>query len=126
MAVLKPNFILGGTAIVALLILFSLAQEMNRRWQVQREVTKLEADVSKMERKVIELEQLNEYFSTPDYKERLAREQLNYRAPGEKVVLIPERVAGIQQSAAQEHQQEKERSTPLRWWHIFFVDTPAS
>lgn len=97
---------------------------MNRRWQVQREVTRLEADVNKMERKVIELEQLNEYFSTPDYKERLAREQLNYRAPGEKVVLIPERIAGVQQTnPSSKEADDAQRATPLKWWYLFFVDT---
>lgn len=126
MAVLRPNFILLGTGIIALLILFSLAQEMNRRLQVQQEVTRLESDVNKMERHVIELEQLNEYFSTKDYKERLAREQLNYRAPGEKVVLIPERVLGAQQINAAKKQEEIQRSIPLRWWYLFFVDTPRS
>lgn len=121
-----PNLkvIFFGAAIVALLILFSLAQEMNRRWQVQREVAALEADVSKMERKVVELEQLNEYFSTKDYKERLAREQLNFRAPGEKVVLIPERVAGAQKTNPAVVRENNPLSIPLRWWHVFFVPTP--
>lgn len=124
MATLRPNFILIATAIVAMLILFSLAQEMNRRWQVQREVTRLEADVNKMERKVVELEQLNAYFSTQDYKERLAREQLNFRAPGEKVVLIPERVAGAQQTNPAANTTEATLSIPLRWWYLFFVQDP--
>jgi len=123
-ATLRPNFILLGTGIVVLLILFSLAQEMNRRWQVQREVTKLETDVNKMERKVVELEQLNEYFSTQDYKERLAREQLNYRAPDEKVVLIPERVAGAQQTNPATKKQDAKLSIPLQWWYLFFVQSP--
>lgn len=125
MAVLKPNLILGITGIVALLILFSLAQEMNRRWQVQREVARLEVEVTNMERKVVELSQLNEYFSTPDYKERLAREQLNFRAPGEKVVLIPERAITKQDAAAAPAAEVEKRSIPLRWWYLFFVDTPA-
>ncbi|MDA1168802.1 MAG: septum formation initiator family protein [bacterium] len=124
MATLRPNFILIATAIIAVLILFSLAQEMNRRWQVQREVTRLEADVNKMERKVVELEQLNAYFSTQDYKERLAREQLNFRAPGEKVVLIPERVAGAQQTNPTASIADATLSIPLRWWYLFFVQTP--
>ena len=54
MAVLRPNFILAVTSIVALLILFSLAQEMNRRLQVQREVSRLVRDVNKMERRNIQ------------------------------------------------------------------------
>lgn len=125
MAALKPNLILGVTAIVAVLILFSLAQEMNRRWQVQREISRLETEVNKMERRVVELNQLNEYFSTADYKERLAREQLNFRAPGEKVVLIPERATG-EKEAAEKEPEEQLLSIPLRWWYLFFVDTPRS
>ena len=126
MAALKPNLILGITSIVALLILFSLAQEMNKRWQVQREATRLQGEINKMERRVVELNQLNEYFGTPDYKERLAREQLNFRAPGEKVVLIPERVAGIQTAAPAKEPKEAKHSIPLRWWYLFFVDAPGT
>lgn len=126
MATLKPNLILAVTSIVALLILFSLAQEMNKRWQVQREATRLQGEINKMERRVVELNQLNEYFSTPDYRERLAREQLNFRAPGEKVVLIPERVAGTQTSESSKEPEETKRSIPLRWWYIFFVDSPGT
>lgn len=126
MGAFKPNVVLGITAVIVVLILFSLAQEMNRRWQVQREISRLEGEVNKMEKRVVELTQLNEYFSTPDYRERLAREQLNYKAPGEKVVLIPEHSSATQQTEEENKTAETKRSIPLTWWYLFFVDTPTT
>lgn len=108
----------GGVAVI---LLVSLAQEMNRRWQVQREVQTLEAEVRAAERKAIELENLNQYFRTDAFQERLARENLNYSAPGEKVVLIPEEA---QQAAVASNSLEKKPellSPPMKWWNIFFV-----
>lgn len=127
MSVFRPNLILSITIIVAVLILLSLAQEMNKRWQVQREITTLEGEIDSMEKRVVELEQLNEYFSTPDYKERLAREQLNFRAPEEKVVLLSEQDARqVEAKSAEKKQVENPRSFPLRWWYVFFVDKRSS
>lgn len=122
MASFRPNVVLGVTTVVVLLILFSLAQEMNRRLQIQREVTRLTEEVNVMEKHIIELEQLNEYFKTADYKERLAREQLNFRAPGEKVVLIPESSSQTVAKAAEKKEDTGPTSIPLKWWYTFFVD----
>lgn len=118
----KPKLILGTTAVIVVLILLSLGQEVNRRWQVQREVTKLEQDVQQLQKNVIELKHLNQYFRTDDYQERLAREKLNYRAEGEHVVLIPDE--DIQEEARPElpHDTPAEPSNPVLWWEVFFVD----
>ena len=122
MNILQPRIILGAFSIALLLLLASLAQEMNRRWQVQHEVAELESQVQAMQKDVTHLENLNQYFRTDDYQERLAREKLNYSAPGEQVVLIPENVS---QAAAREANPKEEIDTssiPERWWRTFFVD----
>ncbi len=124
MAAFRPQLVLGITGVIALLILFSLAQEANRRWQVQREVARLEKEVGDAKKSLVALEQLNEYFRTPDYKERLAREQLNFRAHGEKVVLIPEHGEVPQPEKLKTNQEKKPLSIPLKWWYVFFVDVP--
>jgi len=68
---------------------------------------------------VIELENLNQYFRTDSYQERLAREKLNYRAPGEQVVLIPSEAQPALESAATE---PVGATTPLEeWWQVLFV-----
>lgn len=114
------KLIAGLFTIVTLLLLVSLAQEMNRRIQIQREVRALEAKAADLQRAVIELGNLNQYFRTDAYQERLAREKLNYRAPGEQVVLIPE---NAQPATVATGQTEQAMATaPLEeWWKIFFV-----
>lgn len=119
---IKPRMIIGGALAVTILLLLSLTQEMNRRWQVQREVQRLEAEVQSLEKGVIELENLNQYFRTPDFQERLAREKLNYRAPGEQVVLIPEQELPRIEERVSDPVDEGESSLPLLWWQMFFVN----
>lgn len=121
MDVLQPKVVIGVAAVIAVLILTSLAQEMNRRMAVQREVMKLEQEASQMKKSLIELENLNQYFRTDDYQDRMAREKLNYSAPGEKVVMVPENV-GDSNTAVSDLGEEGSASIPLRWWKLFFVN----
>lgn len=122
----KPRLVITATSIIVLLILLSLAQEINRRAQIDRQVGALEQQAGILKKNVIELENLNQYFRTPDYQERLAREKLNYRAPGEQVVLIPE--DGVTHEAAPESLAipKKPMPLPLKWWNLFFVDSSAT
>lgn len=126
MSLLRPKLIMGVVGVAVVLILFSLAQEMNRRWQVQREVQQLDSQLKNMQRQVVELENLNQYFRTDDYQERLAREKLNFQAPGEKVVLIPEAKPIADTPVIDDQPQEAPPSIPMRWWQLFFVDERSS
>lgn len=121
MRTINPKVSLGIFVVVVLILLVSLAEEMNRRLQVQSEIQQLEQEVQSMERRVIELSHLNTYFGTEAYQERLAREKLNFRAPGEKVVLIPDGPSETDQPTASAPDQETS-SIALRWWHVFFVE----
>lgn len=121
MKLLTPKAVLIVTAVVTIFLLLALAQEMNRRWQVQREVSRLEEEVGTMEKRVVELEQLNDYFRTSAYLERVAREKLNYRAPGEHVVLIPEDAA-IAAEPSEGSSPEHSVAVWERWWRVFFVE----
>lgn len=116
---LKIGLLVAGLVGISLII--SLVQELNRRWQVQTEVAALEAEVKTAERKTIELEHLNQYFRTDAFQERLARENLNYSAPGENVVLLPEAAAEIPTASSAITQNRETHSIPMKWWQIFFV-----
>jgi cell division protein FtsB len=120
MNLFQPKVILAVTAIIVALILISLAQEVHRRWQTAREIQKLETEVHNAQKQVVELQNLNQYFSTEDYQERLAREKLNYQAPGEHVVAVPENQT--QTATAAPTQEKPRQSIPLTWWKVFFVD----
>lgn len=123
MNILRPKVILVVLGIMLIFLLVSLAQEMNRRLQVQREVQKLQREVQTMQRTIIGLENLNQYFRTDAYQERLAREKLNYQAPGEKVVLIPDAATTATREATTSATPDNV-SIPLRWWRAFFVPEP--
>lgn len=120
MYIIRPRIIGLLAIVVVFILLVSLLQEMNRRWQVQREVSQLEREVQEMQRSVIHLQNLNQYFATDDYQERLGREKLDYRAPGEKVVLIPENVS-LTQPGEPVEQSAKKLSVPEQWWRAFFM-----
>jgi cell division protein FtsB len=115
------KFVLAVSGIVGLLIVFSLVQEMNRRLSVQREIVRLESEANKLEKNLIQMENLNQYFKTDDFAELMAREKLNYRAEGEKVVLIPETNVTGDESVIKE--KTDDRSVPKRWWDAFFTKT---
>ena len=122
MSLVQPKVIIGVGLSIALLLVVSLAQEMHRRWQIQREVAELEAKVREAERATIELQNLNRYFQTDDFQERLAREKLNFKAPGEEVVLLPHGEETTDESTESAEQAPTEMSTPEHWWRLFFVD----
>lgn len=120
MATYRPTLFLSVAGIIVLFILISLAQELNRRMQLQREVQRLESEAKELKKSVIELDNLNQYFRTDDYQERLAREKLNYSNPGEKVVLIPEAKIA-EEVSGEKNEAANSDSVPLKWWKIFFV-----
>lgn len=120
MNLLRPKVIVSIAGIVLVFILVSLAQELNRRWQYQREVDHLKQEVFQSEQQLTELANLNTYFKTEEYKERLAREKLNYRAPGEKVILIPQDATQSTSAEVTADVTTPEFSIPRRWWNAFF------
>lgn len=117
---IKPHTIAIVAAVFVFFILLSLAQEINRQWQVQSEVSRLESEVKQLQSSTIELQNLNQYFRTDDFQERLAREKLNYRAPGEQVVLIPEQDLSTSTGATAANTSESSTPIPRRWWEAFF------
>lgn len=118
---LSPKLIFGVLLAVAVFVFFSLAQEMNRRLQIQREASRLEQEAQQLEKRITELENLNQYFRTSAFQERMAREKLNYKAEGEKVVLISD-PPHVEVVPPENNARQVPLSTLLRWWHAFFGD----
>lgn len=116
----RLSLIATAAGIVVFFLLISLAQEVNRQWQVQREIARLQEDVRTQEATIVELENLNQYFRTDDYQERLAREKLNYHAPGEQVVLIPDTDLQEEATGLSTEDEIVDSPIPKMWWDVFF------
>ncbi|MBI1833926.1 MAG: septum formation initiator family protein [Candidatus Andersenbacteria bacterium] len=118
----RPYTIAAIASVFVFFILLSLAQELNRQWQVEREVQRLEREVKQMQATTVELQNLNQYFQTDDFQERLAREKLNFRAPGEQVVLIPEQELRSEKDTSPVDEESADLSIPRKWWEAFFSE----
>lgn len=112
----SPLLFLGAIAAGAFLVLFgvSLVQELRRRYLLDRHIQALRAEIEARERNSAELRRLKEYFGTDAYVERVARDKLNYQAPGEHVVVVPE--ARRPAEAPPASSLEPVRVSPARAW----------
>src|SRR5215468_6551525 len=80
----------GAITIVALAILAFGGQSLGRVWQMKREVDGLEREIAALRAETDRLSTtVNQLRSDPDSIERVAREELGFVKPGERVLKLP-------------------------------------
>lgn len=103
--------------LVVLLGVFALElQQWKQRRTIDNEINHLIQQQSELERHNQALEQSLHYFSTDNYKEKLAREQLGLKKEGEIVVNYP--INGI---TAQQPENIQPKNNPQKWWEFIFT-----
>jgi cell division protein FtsB len=108
--------------LVAVFVLGSaLSRELYREYQIKKEIDKLKVEIEAMEKDNYELSQLLEYYQTDEYKEAEARQRLNLKGEGEKVVMIENKESGAEE-VSDEAQSRKDKSpNHVKWWNYFFA-----
>jgi cell division protein FtsB len=74
-----------GVVIIAV----SLAKEVIRKIEIQREISSLESEIADLEQHNTELTAMMAYFNSSTFQEKEARSKLNVVKPGETVVVLP-------------------------------------
>ncbi len=115
-ALLKSKFGILATLILLMVMIFFLARETYKKYMIDREVEKLQAEIASVEEKNKEILELINYYKTTEYKERQARSILGLAKPGEFVVVLRPKPEG--QNTPE--QPEKESSNFKQWWSYFF------
>jgi len=101
---------------------------MYKKHSIEQEVSRLEAEIGKLENNKSELSALLSYVKTDAFVEQEAREKLNLAGEGESLVLMPE-ADNINASSSPEQvalavndsEEPPVQSTNLeRWWQYFF------
>ncbi len=110
------------TVLVALSV--ALGKEVIRKYQVEAEIEELQQEISSLEERNVELDQLITYLDSRDYEEEQARLQLGLQRPGESVVAVlgasVERDENSVSGSVLEYQPEQDAtSNPQRWWDFF-------
>lgn len=124
---MSPLIFLGALAAGAFLVVVgvSMVQEIRRRYVLEQHIRTLRADVAARENRIAELRRLREYLATDDYVERVAREKLNYRRPGERVVVIPAVPSPSPSPSPQPDEPTSVPPPPRAWFRHLFGPSPV-
>lgn len=112
------KFFLVLTLIILVYVAITLGRQTYRKYQTEKEVSSLEEQISQIERDNLKLSELLGYFQKESFKEKEARAKLNFKKPGEKVIILaPSEEAPVKE---EELQEEEKISNPRKWWGYFF------
>lgn len=105
--------------IIGVYLIINLGSNITNLWQRQEEVgmTRQELETLKKENK--DLKAQSEYFQTPEFLEREAREKLGLVRPGEKQVIIEEGLLKATEEAKPQESQNFWRNWE-KWLKLFF------
>jgi cell division protein FtsB len=124
----KAFLFLISFALIGLVI--SVGRESYRKYQLTKEINRLESEIERLEKEDQHLADLLEYFQEESYLEKEARLKLNLQKPGEKLVIISkdqknqsgqngqeENISGNEDSIGA---GQKEESNFWKWWEYLF------
>ncbi len=102
------------TAVVLVLVAFGRVSW--QKYQIDKEIAKLEEQAQKIQKDNEQLSHLIKYFNTEDYQEKQAREKFNLKKEGEVVVGLPEESSEAEGGVA----GSISGSNAKKWFSYFF------
>ncbi len=115
---LPSLFFLAGVVLLVI-IAMSFTKDFLRARKVNQEIMQLQNELSLLESKNIELNNLIQYFDSEIYAEKKARTELGLKKPGESVVIIPKN-ENEENLLANSTEMKKNESNIIKWWKYFF------
>lgn len=115
---LKSRLFLGGLLLLLAALAANEYKQYRQRLAIEKEIQSIIAQGEALQAKNRQLSDSLNYLNTDSYKERLAREQLNLKKPGEIVVNFANLKAQPQNAEAQAQNSPKQNA--VKWWNYFF------
>ena len=119
-AILKSKFFQFAGTVVLVLIIFFLAQQLYRKYQINQEIKGLENEIAFLQTKNQDILKVINYLKTSEYRERQARSLLGLQKPGEFAVALPGDEPVEQTLGAGVSAQSGGNSNFIKWWRYFF------
>lgn len=109
-------------------MLYNLTVSIYENYQIEKHITEFEARNAELkeenEQKLADFQ----YYTSEEYVEKVAKQNLGLINPGEQVVVIPdEDLIVLSEDAEEQRVAEQIRaswSTPKKWWKFFFSSNP--
>lgn len=115
-------------AIIVLLVSWSCVRAIQTNYELQQRIAVLEKerDITRLENQNLGLS--NQFLNTAEFLELAARRQLGKAAPGEKLVMVPKRVALARATVSTEVKSESQKAAEKpfyqrnaeAWLNFFF------
>ncbi|MCK4539691.1 septum formation initiator family protein [Candidatus Parcubacteria bacterium] len=117
--------------VVIIFISIPLARNASKRYNINKEVVKLEEEINRLKDKNGELGNMIDYLKSDQFIDEQARLNLNYKKEGEELVVIKNKEAEAVKADVEEKNiyniqgfnkrvKEKEITNPKKWGYYFF------
>lgn len=124
-------------AVVAVLVIiygaYSTLKVIGYNYKLQQQIDTLEKQVELLDLQNKQLEYNNAYYQTNEYADKAARDKLNLQAPGENVVIFPDKIPrGLEvpktpeQIADEQSFSQRSKSNFKQWMYFLFKKQPNS
>lgn len=109
-------------------MLYNLTVSIYENYQVEKHIQEFEARNAELKAENDQKLADFQYYTSEEYVEKVAKQNLGLINPGEQVVVIPdEDLIVLSQDAEEQRVAEQIRaswSTPKKWWKFFFSTNP--
>jgi len=119
---LSFRLLLAISTLILVCLSAGLGKEFYRGYQIQREIESLKKDIESFRKSNYELSKLIEYYKTDEYKEVQARERLNLKKDGEKIIVIKPILEDQEKEEVKKDVGAEKENAPnyKKWWNYFF------
>jgi len=103
---------------IFLALLVGIFQQFYHRYQVKKDLDKLDAEIANFNKQKEDLNNLLDYYKNESNLENEARVRLNLKKEGEKVVIILPIATSTDENGVSENYENLPNYK--QWWHYFF------
>jgi len=110
-------------AVLLVYMLVSTVQAIWQNYQIDKELDRLRTENADLKLRNKYLQNLIAYRKTDSFKDKEARDKLNYQKPGEAVLIIPEDDIGrFTEGNIKQKEDTITRipTNPEKWWRLIF------
>ncbi len=130
--ILTTRHIVSAVAIAFILYgSYSTIQVIGYNYKLQQDIDKLNSEVELLELQNKQLEYSIAYYKTDAFADREARDKLGLQAPGEQVVIFPDRIPREletpktpEQIAEEQNFSQRSKSNLEQWMFFLFRKEP--
>ncbi len=105
---------------IFLALLVGIFQQFYHRYQVKKDLGKLDAEIANFNKQKEDLNNLLDYYKNESYLENEARVRLNLKKEGEEVVIILPTATSTESDKISSQRDTENMPNYKQWWRYFF------